>query len=299
MATFDDAIRELTGTHPKAIAKLRELVSRDNVRCIGSSPDGKTLAAVTETSLLVGHDKIDGYGWAIADLRSVSVLPDGVVSLVTPLGEGEFYSFGLEPDDARRIAAAVRALLPPAEPDAPWWDDPQADIGSFLRALGLIVCPAASPHHEHTICNVSFANTGVQIHAYKDSRYPQCYQGDATEFIPWSAVHSVTVEGSDPVERRPSAGAVVAFGILGLGASKTIRRAYLVVATDAGDYYFEQDNILPAGLAARIGPVLRLFTQPDGSGDVRDLLVETNRLLGEILDAVRSRPTELDESGDC
>jgi hypothetical protein len=142
------------------------------------------------------------------------------------------------------------------------------------------------------MCNVSFANTGVQILAYKDSRYPQFYRGDATEFIPWPAVHSVTVEGVDQVERRPSVGAVVAFGIMGLGASKTIRRSYLVIATDAGDYFFEQDNLLPAGLAARIGPVLRLFTQPDGGsadGDVRELLVETNRLLADILEELRAR----------
>lgn len=295
MATFDEAIREYTKVHPKAVASLRERVGSSDVRQLGAAADGKLLTVVTDDQLLVGRDKGDGFGWKIADLRSISVLPDGERSLLAPLGSGEFYSFGLEPGDAERIAAAVRQLLPPTDPGAAWWDDPQATIGTFLRALALLVRPSGSPHHEKTICNVSFANTGVQIFSYKDPRFPQFYQGDITEFVPWSAVHSVTVEGLDQVERRPSVGAVLVFGLMGLAASQAVRRSYLVVATDAGDFFFEQQDMLPSALAARIGPVLRLFIQPAAASegvDVGELLIETNRLLGEILEELRTRPAD-------
>lgn len=107
-------------------------------------------------------------------------------------------------------------------------------------------------------------------------------------------MHSVAVEGLDQIERRPSVGAVLLFGVMGLGASREIRRAYLTIEAEHGDYVFERQELLPLELSGFLAPVLRQMRSSSSAPDdtmqqVLDAQVETNRLLGEILDALRGR----------
>jgi len=117
--------------------------------------------------------------------------------------------------------------------------------------------------------------------------------GDFLEFFPWSTVRNVSVEGVDQIERRPSVGAVLAFGVLGLGASKEVRRAYFVIEVDKGDYVFERQGVLPLQLSGQLAPVLRemrgTVDQDAAAQQMLDAQLETNRLLAEILAELQRR----------
>ena len=71
--------------------------------------------------------------------------------------------------------------------------------------------------------------------------------------------------GSDPDhkaehEKDRYHASLLAFGVLGLGASKTMRRSYLAVDTDQGSYIFERQELLPVALAGLLAPVMQHFT---------------------------------------
>jgi hypothetical protein len=88
--------------------------------------------------------------------------------------------------------------------------------------------------------------------------------------------------------------AVVAFGLLGLAASKEVRRAYFVLESDDGDYVFERQGVLPLQLSGQLAPVLkqmRGIEEDDVAQQMLDAQRETNRLLVEILTELRNRPS--------
>jgi hypothetical protein len=110
------------------------------------------------------------------------------------------------------------------------------------------------------------------------------------------AVRDVTVEGADQIERRPSVAAVLVFGVLGLGASKAIKRSYLVISSDNGDYVLERQELLPLELSGYLAPVLRemhhVAQQDDPMTRLLEAQQETNRLLALIVERLPERGGE-------
>jgi hypothetical protein len=106
-------------------------------------------------------------------------------------------------------------------------------------------------------------------------------------FIPWQSVDAVAVEGVDQVRNRPSVGAVVAFGVLGLAARRKESEAYLVIETADGAWALELPNMVPAKVRADLSPVLRSLSTGTGHsalGVDQDDVVETIRRLGGLRD---------------
>jgi hypothetical protein len=188
----------------------------------------------------------------------------------------------------------VRAQLVQHHESGPeWWDSPTADLGIEVWPAGLLIKPASSALPERVWYTASFVNTGVQLRTVRHPKQPSNYPGDHHEFLPWTSVHDVTVEGADQIERRPSVAAVLVFGVLGLGASKAIKRSYLVISSDHGDYVLERQDLLPLELSGYVAPVLRemhhVAQQDDPITRLLEAQQETNRLLALIVERLPER----------
>lgn len=293
MSTLEISLQGQPGkVNPVTQAVVEAALAGEDCEAAATSSDGKTIVAVTPTRLIVARDKAIDTEYALADLHSISALGGGDNALLAPLRRGEPFA-AIQVHGPQRLATAVRQRLVDLHaPGDEWWDDPAGDLGVSLWPAGLLVAPTGSVLATKHWYNLSFVNTGVQFRSIRAQSNPSLYPGDLREFIPWDDVHGVTVEGADQIERRPSVGAVVAFGVLGLGASKAIRRSYAVVNTTAGDYVVERQDMLPTELRGFLAPVLRRFPEPssaDGTEELRTLLAETNRLLNDILEELRSR----------
>jgi hypothetical protein len=286
-----DLTRRFSNTALRALAE--RTAGASECIAVAASEDGKTLVAVTDVGIEIGFEKGPGLGYAYGELHSISILGQFDPALFIPLRRNEpFDAVALAPPDAERLAAAARPRIAAIhEVGSEWWDTPMGTLGIAASLIGLMVKPASSPMPERQWCTVSFVNTGIQIRTARHPKYPSMYKEDVREFLPWPAVQDVSVEGSDQIERRPSVGAVLAFGVMGLGASKTIKRSFLVVAGDQGDYVFERQEMLPLELAGFLAPVLRQMhhaaQQLDPMQQLLDEQRETNRLLNEILSTIR------------
>jgi hypothetical protein len=278
------------------------VAEQEAVDGVALAPDGKVLIAATDRQVVVVPDKGSPVSYPLTELHSVSVIGGAEHVLFAPLQRDRvFESVVLTADDAHRLATFVRArLMELHEPGAEWWDDPAGTLGLSLWPAGLLVRPASSAVPELQWFTVSFVNTGIQVRTTRHPQDSSRYKGDAREFISWSQVRSLAVEGTDQIERRPSVGAVMLFGVLGLGASKSIRRSYLVVDTHGGSYIFERHEMLPVALAGFLAPVLRHFapSPAEATGITAEQFAahlggqaRTNELLGEILAELRRRAT--------
>jgi hypothetical protein len=247
---------------------------------------------VADAGVSVAYEKMAAWSVDYDALHSVSVIGGFDPVLFAPLQRDQaFDAVAVSSPDATRLADVAREHLAQRhEPGNEWWDSPTADLGIALWPVGLLLRPPSSPMPQQHWCTVSFVNTGIQMRTARHPKYPSMYAGDVRAFLPWSTVHDVSVEGSDQIERRPSVAAVVAFGILGLGASKSIRRSYLVVSADEGDYVFERQEMLPLELSGYLAPVLRQMRHVAAGDDpLQQLLeaqLETNRLLSLILEEI-------------
>ncbi len=263
---------------------------------IAAAPDGKTLVAVTESGLVVAYEKTPARKLSYDELHSISVIGGTEPVLFAPLQRDlPFHSVQLTASDAERLAAIARPRNAQIhEPGTEWWDTPEGNLGVTIWPAGLLTRPHSSPVQSRQWFTIAFVNTGIQIRTYRHPQHAALYKEDAREFLPWPVVHNVAVEGVDQVERRPSLGAVALFGVFGLGASVEIRRTYVTIEADAGDYVFEVQDVLPLTLSGHLAAVLRKMT-PTGVGDddpIHQLIAaqsETNRLLDEILNALRER----------
>jgi hypothetical protein len=253
------------------------------------------LVAVTGRGIAVAEEKSTPIVYPFEELHSVTVLGEGDTVLFAPLRRGmPFDSVPMSAPDADRLVDEARPRIAALhEPGEAWWDSPTGDIGVTVWPAGLLTRPTSSPIPERQWCTVSFVNTGVQMRTGRHPQQSGVYEGDFREFLPWTAVRNVSVEGVDQIERRPSVGAVLAFGVLGLGASREVRRSYFVIEADAGDYVYERQQLLPLQLSGYLAPVLRQMRGgPQSSDPLQRLLeaqAESNRLLGEILEELRKR----------
>jgi hypothetical protein len=97
------------------------------------------------------------------------------------------------------------------------------------------------------------------------------------------------------VTSRPSVGAVVAFGVLGLAARRNEKRAFLTLVTEAGDYLVEDDEHLPVELRALLAPFLeRLDIKVAEAGNDPTDPIEQIRRLGELRDAGYITPEQFE-----
>ncbi len=305
MSALQDVVeRDLTGrAHARALSSLEGTVAPAEVLDgVASSSDGNVIMAATDRRIIIVREKTAPTTYALSDLHSVSVIGTGDSALFAPLQLGEaFDSITLDHRDATRIAEAVRTRLGSlrASGDQWPWDSPQANLGISVWPTGLLARPARSPVPAKQWCVVTFVNTGVQIRTYRHPKQSAIYHGDVREFLAWPQVRNVSVEGDNIIERRPSIGSVLAFGIAGLAASEAHRRAYFVIESDDGDYVFEQQEILPVALSGVLAPILREMRDPSVRGtnatvsarDLADMLAaqqSTNALLAEILEELRS-----------
>jgi len=257
--------------------------------------NGKTLIAITDTGITIAREKSAPTAYTFEELHSISVLGDTDPVLFAPLRrDAPFDAVSMSASDAARLVEAARPRIAALHlPGEKWWDTPMGDLGVAIWVAGLLTRPASSPVPERQWCTVSFVNTGVQIRTVRNPKQPSVYKEDSREFLPWPSVRNVSVEGVDQIERRPSVGAVLAFGVLGLGASREVRRSYFVIEANVGDYVFERQDMLPLQLSGYLTPVLRQMRDTAQLDDpmkrILETQTETNRLLAEILDALRQR----------
>jgi hypothetical protein len=256
------------------------------------------VVAVTPTRLATCRAKSEPVIRDLEELHSISVLGGGESALVAPLVRDQaFDAIPLPREQADDIARLVRKHLSQLhESGVEWWDDPAGELGISLWPTGLLVAPPSAVTPARAFYNISIVNTGVQMRTMRLPTAANIYPGDFRDFIPWSEIERVDVEGADQIERRPNIGAVALFGVLGLGASKVIRRSYLVLGTARGEYVFERQEMLPTELRAFISPVLRPFSSsdtgmngPDALAPLLEAQAETNRLLNDILTELRQQ----------
>ena len=290
--------RDIHGKVSSAASKnlIAECLNFGDCIEVAGSPDGRTLVAVTESGLVVAYEKARAGKFAYGDLHSVSVIGDADTVLFAPLQRDvPFDAVRLTAPDAVRLASRARQLIAEVhDPGTEWWDTPEGELGVTVWPAGLLTRPNSSPVQPQQWCTLAFVNTGIQIRTFRHPQHAGLYRGDAREFLPWPDVRNVAVEGLDQVERRPSVGAVAVFGVLGLSASKEIRRAYVTIEATAGDYVFEVQDVLPLTLSGFLAAVLRQMNvsavrDDDPIHQVIAAQLETNRLLEEILTALRAR----------
>ena len=156
-------------------------------------------------------------------------------------------------DEYVRFIRSRLAETHPFGPDDPWWRDPHLDLGIALPGGVYLAGPDRSIEPE-TAVYVSVVNAGVTVRLPIAPRV-----GERRFLIPWSRIGSLEIEGVDQVRSRPSVGAVLVFGVLGLFARSTEVEAFLTVKADGGDYSFGIAGMLPTTLRATLSPALDLI----------------------------------------
>lgn len=250
---------QLPSRAKKAIESL--LVGDEHVVLASSvwTTDGDDAAlALTNVRLILATDSrsADAVVLSLADLSSVSTAPNQRGRLLAFFCGETMRQIVVPEIVANDLVCAVRASLVESHPlgsDDPWWRDPLLDIGIALPGGVYLAGPDRSIEPGVPVY-VSVVNAGVTV------RLPTV-QHESRFMIPWSRIRSLEIEGVDQARSRPSVGAVLAFGVLGLLARRTEMEAYLTVKADRGDYSFGIEGMLPTALRATLSPVLELLDE--------------------------------------
>lgn len=304
--------RDLPKARPAALVEALERSLRDDevlqAVAVGTMTGirGSMLVAVTgERVLLVPAGQAERE-FAFADLACAVTLPGGKPgeALFVPLKQGELFdAITMSAVHAERLAEVTRqSLIAQKEPAAQldWWRDPTFSATVRLWPVGLLVAPQGTLIPNKTWVTVSVVPTGVQVRTgATPSQTPP--KRDLRFFLSWSRVEGLAVEGIDQVTQRPRVLAVVAFGVLGLAARKTEKRAYMTLSALDGDYVFEVHQMLPSELRGTLAPFLtKLAASRDAessavTGDGEDP-IEQIRRLGELRDAGYVTPEEFEST---
>ncbi len=241
---------------------------------------------VTDRRVLSIPNRGDSRALAFDQLRGIATLPGRnreVLVLLLP-DRRAFEAFQTSAKDGDRIAQAVRDAAA------------SADIKLALTpAIGvwparLLVAPGNCVLEQGAWVVATFVETGIQLRVAKAPNMASPRR-DGVQFLPWEEITAAAVEGQDQITQRPSVGAVVAFGVLGLAARKTERRSYLSISTGEADFVIEVRDRLPVELRAELGRSLKAGVagggaeQSEDRGDANPDVLERIRELGELRDA--------------
>jgi hypothetical protein len=303
MASLSEVINQALGKIylSKSARHALDGMTGDDVETVACSRMGTEIVALTSQRLLVADRKKPVVEYDLADLHSVSVLDSGSQDphdlLLCPLQVDQpFYGVPVGPRTIERIAAALRARLSDLHsPGTEWWDNPSERVGQLISPFALLVAPPDSQVPMQYWYSLSIVNTGVQLRTTSvRNRYP----GDQRQFFPWSAIRSLSPEGDDNIQRRHSVAAVLAVGVLGLAAGRDVRRSWLVIGVDSGEYVLENQQMLSRELSGLLSPITRNIegqtaTESKPARESTDPL-ETIRQLGELRDRGFLTPEEFE-----
>lgn len=242
--------REAARSHRDAAFAVLNLVADDEtpLRAVGAEArDGDCIALLTPRRLLVGGGGIDR-AYDLTELATAVVVSSGERPVFYPVsmsGPADMFYVGADGAD---FAAEVRKQLVRIRPprvNAPIWERPEFTHVIRLEDAGLLVAPKDSPVRSGQVVIVSITSVGVQI---------RHTDGSSGVLVPWRDVLETRVEGVEQVQTRPSVGAVLVFGVLGLAARRKEKRAYLTFQTREGDYLIEDAEHLPLELRALLAP---------------------------------------------
>ncbi|MDQ1521461.1 MAG: hypothetical protein QOI55_2534 [Actinomycetota bacterium] len=256
---------------------------------IGRTRTADVVAVLSDQRIVVrGGDDAD---YPLNDLRGAVTYMSGrdtifLALLESDVGEPFIVPAGSGVLFAETVRARVAGLRGPAAHGRALWDDPTFTAVLRLAACGLLAAPAGCGVETRVSLVATFTSVGC-IFREKD--------GTGRQFLPWTVVEGVRVEGVDQVTSRPSVGAVVAFGVLGLAARRNEKRAFLTLVTEAGDYLVEDDEHLPVELRALLAPFLeRLDIKVAEAGNDPTDPIEQIRRLGELRDAGYITPEQFE-----
>jgi hypothetical protein len=262
----------------RAVEVIADNLARgESVDAVAEAPRGRVVAA-TDQRLAVGDR--NGQFWSVnyEELRDVVPLPLGKQAVVCPLVEGQpFEGIEVRRRDARRVADAAHArivVLHSSREAGRWHDDPAFAVAARFAPVALLVSPPKYPIPGKTWVSLSIVTTGIQITPMDQAKLP------GKEFVAWDGVSRLETEGVDQVTRRPRVGAVLAFGVLGLAASRKEKCGYIALATDAGDFVLQVNDLLPTEIRATLMPAVERLRQlsGDSSPGVSDPVDQIKRL---------------------
>jgi hypothetical protein len=252
--------RDASNTNRNAAQAVASLIEGDEtpLRALGGTTNkGDCMALLTPRRLLVGGGKIDR-AYEFSDLATAVVVDtiggQALFPVATDKPSDMFYVNAGGEDFAREVREQIARVRPPRD-DSQIWERPDFTHVVRLPDAGLLAAPKVSEVKAGQVVNVMLSSAGVQI------RQKAGYAG---VLIPWAAVQETRIEGVDQVQSRPSVGAVVLFGVLGLAARRKEKTAYLTVRTGDGEYLIEDGSHLPLELRVQLAPfgVADIVNQP-------------------------------------
>ncbi|HEY5696691.1 MAG TPA: DUF2510 domain-containing protein [Acidimicrobiales bacterium] len=164
--------------------------------------------------------------------------------VIIPADGDSFFGLTLGLAEGRELVEEIRRRTQLNPPSQGWWGALPGEFG--VPCVGRILADAAGQLEPGTGYRGGIWPAGVTI-TTRSSRY----------LIRWSVVRDLRVEGIDQVRTRPSVGAVLVFGVLGLAAAKQEAESYVTITTDQGEWVLEVGGVLPSPLRARLSPVLQ------------------------------------------
>lgn len=243
--------RDASKTNRNAAYAVANLIEDDEtpLRALGGTTNrGDCMALLTSRRLLVGGGNIER-AYEFSDLATALVVhAAGGHAAFFPASTDKpgdmFYVNAAGEDFAREVREQIARVRPPND-ESPIWERPDFTHVVRLDDAGLLVAPKASDIPPGQVVNVMLSSAGVQI------RQKGGYAG---LLIRWADVQETRIEGVDQVQTRPSVGAVLVFGVLGLAARRKEKRAYLTLRTVDGEYLIEDGSHLPLELRAQLVP---------------------------------------------
>lgn len=180
-------------------------------------------------------------------IESVSGTPtgEGKCSVVVIPSQGDWFAgITAKLDQGRQLVDEIRRQKSLDRGNLGWWGQLPEDFG--VSMTGQLLHDPTGSHAGGAGFRAGAWPAGLTVTT-----------STARTLIRWASVGAIKVEGLDQIRTRPSPGAVLVFGVLGLAAARKESESYVTVTTRDGDWVLEVRGTLPSPLRGRLGPVLR------------------------------------------
>ncbi len=250
MINWNEALFGLSEAGTRALEELATLTGgtlgppRFGDRCSWhrDHPQSKTGSAVLVWTTSIGFVHAATKKVAEAELHDLSgatldvdLTPsdEARCTLVTAQGRVEFTT---TPGVARSIQLV-------AGPDPGWWQN----VGEWPAAVAATLLDHTPGGQRYDYpCLFTCRPAGVEIRT----------DDFGSRLIPWDSLADLTIEGADELHGRPSAAAVLAFGVLGLALLTYDSRCIVVVESIDGQTLILAVAMLPAALRGHLAAIL-------------------------------------------